>query len=255
MQMVQTEGPREVERVQLGGENARSSPVVMGWSPPGAGRTTAIAFDLGDDEASGLEGSGDPPIAFLPKLLFAALPGGRIAYSDSSAYEIKLAGPEGQLERVLRRQLTERRVTRSLRAEYHRWRLARIKAEQDGDFAELQYRQVGKLEYYPVVPQIDAVRATWDGALWVLRTPEDGFPWEENQSDEVFPLGRSLLQLDRAPAPIDVIAADGQYVGTFPIGAITMPVAFGPHGTVAFVEIDELGIQTVSVRRLPEEVR
>ena len=253
MQMTQTEGPREIERVRLVGEDAQRDRIVLAWTPPGAGRTTAIALDLGED--GGVVGSGDRPIAFLPKLLFAALPGGRIAYSDSAAYVIKISGPQGQLERVLRRRLTERRVVRSVRTDYRRWRLARIEAEEDEDLAEMQRRQVGRLEYYPVVPPIDAVRATWDGTLWILRTPENGFPWEENQSDDIFPLGRSLLQLDRAPAPIDVISADGRYMGTFPAGATAMPVAFGPGGLAAFVEIDELGIQALSVRKLPDKVR
>ena len=37
--------------------------------------------------------------------------------------------------------------------------------------------------------------------------------------------------------------------------ATAMPSAFGPEGLVAFVERDELDVQTVVVRRLPPEVR
>ena len=65
------------------------------------------------------------------------------------------------------------------------------------------------------------------------------------------------LGTSAAPAsPIDVISADGRYVGTFPAqsGAI-MFAAFGPDGLAAYVEHDELDIPTVVVKRLPSEVR
>ena len=34
-----------------------------------------------------------------------------------------------------------------------------------------------------------------------------------------------------------------------------MPDAFGPDGMAAFIELDELGVASVVVRRLPEAVR
>ena len=102
---------------------------------------------------------------------------------------------------------------------------------------------------------MDGLRATWKGTLWVLRTPGGGWPWETDETGDLTPLGKNLLQLDREPAPIDVVTADGRYVGTFPAGATRMPVAFGPGGLAAFVEFDELDVPTVIVRRLPEKVR
>ena len=50
--------------------------------------------------------------------------------------------------------------------------------------------------------------------------------------------------------PIDVLTIDGGYVGTYPAGALQMPAAFGPDGLVAFIETDELDVETVVVRRL-----
>lgn len=76
------------------------------------------------------------------------------------------------------------------------------------------------------------------------RDPTDGFSVSEE-----------WLQLNRQPAPIDVVTRDGRYVGTFAEGAMTMPVAFGPDGLAAWVELDELDVPTVIVRRLSEEVR
>ena len=49
--------------------------------------------------------------------------------------------------------------------------------------------------------------------------------------------------------PIDVLAMDGRYLGSYP-SETAMPDAFGPDGLVAFVETDELGVNTVVVKRL-----
>ena len=101
------------------------------------------------------------------------------------------------------------------------------------------------MRFYPEIPLVDDLRATWEGTLWVLRTPEDGYP------SESVGLGR----LAGSPAPIDVVTSGGRYVGTFPALVAAMPIAFGPDGLVAFVEIDEFDVPTVIVKRLPHEVR
>ena len=64
------------------------------------------------------------------------------------------------------------------------------------------------------------------------------------------PLSNEWLQLNRQPAPINVVTRDGRYVGTFARSATTVPVAFGRGGLAV-----ELDVPTVIVRRLPEEVR
>jgi len=53
----------------------------------------------------------------------------------------------------------------------------------------LRLEAVENMQFFPEVPVIAALRATWEGALWVQRSTEPG-------SDE--------------PGPIDVIAPDGQ---------------------------------------------
>ena len=65
------------------------------------------------------------------------------------------------------------------------------------------------------------------------------------------------LDTSTAPvSPIDVIGADGIYVGTFPAGSgAVMFAAFGPGGLAAYVEHDELDVPTVVVMRVPPEVR
>ena len=50
--------------------------------------------------------------------------------------------------------------------------------------------------------------------------------------------------------PIDVLTADGRYLGSYPAGAAVIPDAFGPGGLVAFVEKDEMDVETVVVKRV-----
>lgn len=90
------------------------------------------------------------------------------------------------------------------------------------------------MEFYPEVPVLRALRATWDGSLWVQRRGED--PWDDS-------------------GPIDVLGPGGQYRGTFAAGAPHMPAAFGPDGLAAFLERDEMDVPTIVVRRLPADVR
>ena len=248
MTLSETEGPRELRRARLDEESIAYETIIQGWTPPGAGRTKVLDIDSS-------EPGGDPPMALLPRFVFDAMPGGGVAYSDSAGYAIKIAAPDGALWSVFRRALPVREVDRRVRGTYRDWRLERIAQEEDEEIATMQRAMLERTEFFPEVPIVDDVRTTWGGALWVRRTPEDGFPWEPNGSAGIFPVGPGLLKLDRDPAPIDVISFNGEYVGTLPAGATAMPVAFGPDGLVAFVEFDDMDVQTVVVRRLPPAVR
>ena len=75
---------------------------------------------------------------------------------------------------------------------------------------------------------IRGLATTWEGHIWVLRRGEA-------------PTG---------DGPIDVLAADGRYLGSHRAGATRIPAAFGPDGLVAFIETNELDVQTVTVRRI-----
>ena len=239
------EGPRQVERILLDGDEARTEIVVTGWNPSGPTRL----------------------VAFAPKFLFDALPGGGVAYSDSSAYAIMIADPAGKVVRLLRRALEARPVSDDIRRDYRKRRVDAAHAALSEELTRhgglvremlekaasapqaLRERQIRDIienvRFYPEIPLVDDLRATWEGTLWVLRTPEDGYP------SESVGLGR----LVGSPAPIDVVTSGGRYVGTFPALVAAMPVAFGPDGLVAFVEIDEFDVPTVIVKRLPDEVR
>lgn len=185
---------------------------------------------------------------FEPELLFDALPSGGVAFSDSSAYAIKLADPSGAVSRILRRPIRPLPVTEGMRRAERERRIERV---QGGSVSvtgspspqavaalnallESQVNAIENMRFYSEVPVIAAVRATWDGTLWVQRSGEPG-------AEE--------------PGPIDVLSPDGRYLGTVAPDVLPMPDAFGPGGLVAFVEADEFDVPVIVVRRLPPAIR
>ena len=92
--------------------------------------------------------------------------------------------------------------------------------------------QIEQMMFYPELPVLMAVAASWSGKIWAQRRGEE--PTEGG--------------------PIDVLTPAGQYVGTFPMGATEIPAAFGPDGLAAYVETDEFEVPVVVVRRLPPVV-
>lgn len=185
---------------------------------------------------------------FEPELLFDALPSGGVAFSDSSAYAIKLSDPSGAVSRILRRPIqplpvTEgtRRAERERRIERLQGRPVTVRGSPSAEalaalnaLTESQLTAVENMRFFSEVPVIAAVRATWDGTLWVRRSAEPG-------AEE--------------PGPIDVLTLDGRYVGTIAPEVLSMPDAFGPGGLAAFVEADEFEVPVITVRRLPPAIR
>ena len=87
--------------------------------------------------------------------------------------------------------------------------------------------------FYHELPVIRALTSTWNGRIRVRRP--HGFP--------------------NAGGAIDALTPRGEYVGTFAAGSIAFPDALGPHGFVAFIERDEMAVESVVVRRLPPFLR
>lgn len=185
---------------------------------------------------------------FEPELLFDALPSGGVAFSDSSAYAIKLTDQSGAVSRILRRPLQPLSVTEGIRQAERERRIERLRnpsssvtgnpGREDIAFMnailEGQMRGVENMRFFSEVPVVAAVRATWDGTLWIQRSAEPG-------AEE--------------PGPIDVLASNGRYVGTIAPEVFHMPDAFGPGGLVAFVEADDFDVPLIVVRRLPAAIR
>ena len=93
--------------------------------------------------------------------------------------------------------------------------------------------QAPEREFYPELSVLRDLATTWEDRIWVRRRGEEWL----------------------AAGPIDVLTADGRYVGTFATDATRMPDAFGPDGMAAFIVRDEFGVASVVVRRLSERVR
>ena len=234
---------RAILRMDLSAAAVGGGMLVEGWAPR-EGTELPPVFDF--EEL--LETVGEE-WGFEPEVLFDAMPAGGVAFSDSSAYAIKLTDASGAISRILRRPIRPLPVTeRMQRAERER-RLeqegGRRFTQRGGDpppqvrammdrYLEAQRAGIENMQFHAEVPVIAAVRVTWDGSLWVERSTEPG---------------------TSGPGRIDVLAPDGRYVGTFPAEQLQMPDAFGPDGLVAFVETDEFDVPVITVRRLPREVR
>lgn len=162
-------------------------------------------------------------VAFAPEFKVGVLPDGGVAFTDSSTYRIKITEPNGRVSRVLTRPLRPEPVTRQHRAEYLERAAESIRRRAESE----------PMEFHHEIPVVLDLRTSREGTIWVLRRGD------EPDSD----------------GPIDLIAADGRYLGTFIRDATDLPSAFGPDGLVAFVERDDLDVQTVVVRRLPPGVR
>ena len=219
-------------------------------------RTLQLSEDLGDIEGDDgpinmqelFRGVTFTPI-FEPKVLFGPLPDGSIVYSDSSAYALKIAPPDGEgpvrtitrpfeprpvtarTEEVYKRKTEERRAAR--RPSPQRRRIEAMRAVAGGSARSRPSISAGEAPFYSVVPVIQRLSTTWEGRIWVVR-----------QGDDILEDG-----------PIDVLTADGEYAGTYRTGATRMPNAFGPDGLAVFIERDEFDVATVVVRRLPADVR
>lgn len=214
---------RHILRLGLKGDEVTEDTVVYGWQPPG--------------EAN----------VHLPPLVAGALPGGGVAYTDSSAYAIKVTTPAGELMRILTRPFEPVPVpSRSVEAARKTVMGAFETSDSQvvievGDRTETMSNEVGQLvreqlrtaRFYHELPVVSTLRTTWEGNVWVQR-----------RSDRPFSDG-----------PIDVLTPEGRYLGTFETDATAMPSAFGPDGLVAFVVRGELDVQMVVVKRLPPDMR
>ena len=208
---------RHIVRLDLTGDEATMDTVVYAWNPPG--------------DATG----------FIPPLVAGALPDGGVAYTDSTAYAIKVTNADGTLERILTRPFQPEPVTDRIREEERARRLKDLEGDplgagrsggqrgaMMGTMTDMLRRNAESMEFYPVIPVVRSLRTSWEGNIWVQRRGE------EPVSD----------------GPIDVLTPDGRYLGTLAADATAMPSSFGPDGLVAFVERDELDVQTVVVKRV-----
>jgi len=238
---------RPIERISLTGEDIETETIAEGWLPPRSERPQTI-------EGGGMrfQMSMAGPRTFEPRLLVGALPSGGVAFSDSSAYNVKIAGRDGGVSKILRRPFQALPVTNRIEKAEKDRRLEELAA---GEGPQMQVRMIGpgggaaqaisqdaikemmrgqveQMQFFPEVPVIRALQTSWGGRIWVQRRGE------QPVSD----------------GPIDVLNAEGQYVGSYPTGEMEMPSSFGPDGLTAYIEMDDFDVPTVVVRRLPASV-
>ncbi len=238
---------RGLERLALEGDAVSSTPILQGWRAP----RDEVAGDLRVEDLAdpaAMFGMLDNEIYFDPAFLWDILPDGTIAYSDSTAYAIKLAGPDGEVIDVLTRPLSPAPVTARIREGMVAYELRQLEeameSQEAAEASALLSAMPGMVEamreaaenrdFRDEIPVVRGVRATRDGSLWVQRRGEE--PWDDD-------------------GPIDVFDANREYVGTLPPSSPGMPDAFGPDGLVLYWETDAMDVPTIVVRRLPEELR
>ena len=225
-----------IERMVLDGRWAETDTIAEGWMPAIDEQATSAWPKRAQSERRLVLAALAFPVlfpdlhrAFRPDFHWGVLPDGSVAFADSSTYTVKIAAIGSGVVRVLRRPIRPEPVTnRIMRAERRR-RLDELQANAEpGEDLRDERERIDNLEFHPVVPVIRGLATTWDGHIWVVRRGEE-------------PL---------SDGPIDVLTADGRYLGSYPAGATAIPDAFGPGGLVAFIETDELDVETVVVKRV-----
>ena len=183
--------------------------------------------------------------AFEPGLHVAVFPSGQVAVVDSTGYRVKILDQAGSVVEVLERPIDPLMVDDAIREAETERRLAAVDGQGGGRvmvvggggggmsidqerMQEMMRRQVESMEFAELVPVISALAVDGFGRLWVQRHDSTG-------DDE---------------GPIDLLGPGGVYHGTIAEGAIEVPDAFGPDGIAAYIEEDDLGVQTVRVVRL-----
>ena len=238
---------RGLERLDLSGDVVVAVPILQAWSPPSEPAEELTLDDMMDISAVVTQTVRQSTL-YKPALLWDLLPDGSIAYSDSSAYAVKLLDAGGATSTVVRRPLRPEAVTPRIRTATIERQIEEMQESMEsgpalargmmemfaGDYMEGMREGLEDAPFFPEVPVVRAVRATWDGSLWIQRRGEE--PWDDF-------------------GPIDVFRTDGEYVGTFAVDQTGMPSAFGPDGRAAFVEKDEFDVPTIVVKTLPAGVR
>lgn len=186
-----------------------------------------------------------PPPTFSPQVRFDVLPDGRLAVTHGTDYGVHLVA-EGGVATTLTRAQAGRRVTdrdreaaKEQRAEALRSGAGAIRMDnvngvrtasvggQGLPEAEVQ-RALESMQFAETVPVIRDLATDRQGRIWVAR---EGGP------------GRA------AEGPVDLLTADGRYLGT--ASDVAVPDAFGPDGLAAFIETGELDVPRIVVRRIP----
>ena len=192
--------------------------------------------------------------AFPLPLSIGLLQDGRVVVADSVGYRIKLLDASGRVTGTLERPVAPVAVTDAIQEAERERRLAASQSGSGGGANIVMMRSVsgavGGSGRAPTGPDQDAIRRMMEGQIRDLSFPEEipviaslAVDW----GDRIW-VQRSALPGETGPT--DILSADGQYYGTIAPDGLRIPAAFGPNGLLAYIERDELDIQSVRVVRL-----
>ncbi len=236
---------RMIEVLDLAGDVVAGETLLEAWRPPRS-ENANTEIELGD--VTSMMGAMFEAPHFEPQLRWDVLPGGAIAYADSTTYTVRIVR-EGAVLNSLTRPIAPQPVTRAMESRIREELLRATDGEPGvvisgapGIDTEAIARQalaarretIENMTFYPEVPVIGQIRTTPEGFVWVRRQD----PVNDDNDDR-----------------IDVFDPEGRYVGTFPNDGLRMPGAFGPDGLVAYWETDDMDIPSIVVYRLPENLR
>lgn len=253
------EGGEDADTAAL---EARTRPVA--WYPLAEGDSARVFYrawklpelEADDMQQIGTSGGGSiqlrmtPERAWEPELNAVALPDGRVAVTDSTAYRIKLVDLSGTVVGTLERPVPPTRVTAAIEEAEKARRMARFDSAEGGSgqvtvvggpgFAvdpqamrDMMRSRTESMVFADEIPVIEDLAVDGFGRLWVQRS--SGEPGSDG--------------------PTDLITADGRYLGSLAPDGVRIPDAFGPDGLMARIETDEFDVPTVVVERLPGEIR
>ncbi|MYA12061.1 MAG: hypothetical protein F4087_10570 [Gemmatimonadetes bacterium] len=212
-----------IERTILSGEWSETDTIAEAWLPP-----TGIEDMDENRQRNAIHTPTHRLPELAPSLNWRVLPDGRVAFSDSTTWTVKIAEAGAGVVRTIKRPFQPRPLTsRMIRADRDH-RLRRLEERGPADRVERMRPVIENKDYYHELSVIRGLEATWDGHIWVLRWGAE--PWSDG--------------------PIDVVTQDGRYLGSYPAGMTALPAAFGPDGLAAFIETNELGVQNVVVGRM-----
>ncbi|MYB08150.1 MAG: hypothetical protein F4Y24_17565 [Gemmatimonadetes bacterium] len=184
--------------------------------------------------------------AFRPWLHIGVLPDGRVAVADSVGYRVKLIGADGSVTGVIQRDIAPEPVTEAIQEGERARRIEGLTAESassrislmggleelSGEAAEQLREQmlpmIENMLFPDEIPVVAGMAVDGEGRLWIARTAPGG----------------------DGDGPIDIMSAQGDYIGTLPPEAPRIPDAFGPDGLMAYIETDEMDVPSVRVIRL-----
>jgi hypothetical protein len=191
---------------------------------------------------------------FGPMQLFAPLASGAVAVQHESPFNVKILDANGRAVRTLARDYPVRRVTQR---DKDAWQERQEKGE-NGRQTQVMV-SMGPQGSTTTIGSGGAIRAGGGAG-------GQGAPIQLNMEDVPFadvmsvvtglrsdPLGRLWIQRRNQNGanngPIDLVTAEGRYIGTLP--AQDLPNAVSASGLAAWIVVDDLGVERVTVKRLP----